>query len=256
MQHPERVDENCTWHPAVVDGAYGSFFGERLASSSEPVVRRRILATLAASTCLAITGLAEAESSTDSASTASPVHSFRTDIFSPYFGETVPVFGFIGERRGEISTTLEIPDTLDRARSTLDRYKNEVLAWHSQLSEGHIAGLNKRLDYLFEDEPESSKSQALPDINSFGVLMAFLAGNPEIKTPSLGYNRDGVFSATWVGDQKLRISLDFISPSNIRWIFVDSREGLKKAVTGAGIVTLDILAGVLDVYGALGWMKS
>jgi hypothetical protein len=121
----------------------------------------------------------------------------------------------------------------------------------------HISGLMKRLDYLFEDEPESSGSQELPDINSFGMLLAFLARHHEVKTPSLGYNRDGVFSATWVGDQKLRVTLDFMSSSSVRWIFVDSREGLKKAITGAGIVPIDdILTDVLKVYGALDWMKS
>ena len=256
MKHPEWADENSTWHPSIVDGAYGHLFGEHAAPTSEAIAKRRLWAGLAASTCLTFAGVAEVIGATDSARTASSILALREDFFLPDLGETVPVIEFISKRRGEISTAFEIPESLDRSRSTLDRFKNEVLAWHSQLSEGHIAGLNKRLDYLFEDEPESSKSQALPDINSFGVLMAFLARNPEVKTPSLGYNRDGVFSATWVGDQKLRISLDFISPSNIRWIFVDSREGLKKAVTGAGIVTLDILAGVLDVYGALGWMKS
>jgi hypothetical protein len=254
VKHPEWADENSTWHPSVVDGAYGHFFGEYAPLTSEAIAKRRILAGLAA--CLTFTGVAEVSGATDPARTASSIHALRADIFSPDFGETVPVIDFISKRRDEISTAFEIPEGIDRSRSTIDRYKREVLAWHSQLTERHISGLNKRLDYLFEDEPGFSKSQALPDINSFGVLLAFLARHPEIKTPSLGYNRDGIFSATWVGDQKLRISLDFISAASVRWVFVDSRDGLKKAVTGAGIVTLDILAGVLDVYGALGWMKS
>ena len=225
------------------------------ATAREEVVKRRFLARMRWST-LAVVGIADANSGLDSVITSTSPRTLRADFFSPDLGETLPVFDFVDESRSTVSTALEIPASLDRSRSTVDRFKNEVLAWHSQLTERHIAGLNKRLDYLFEDEPESSKSQALPDINSFGVLLAFLSRNPEIKTPSLGYNRDGMFSATWVGDQKLRMSLDFVSSSSIRWVFVDSRDGLKNAVTGAGIVPLDILAGVLDVYGARSWMKS
>lgn len=256
MKHRDLSDEYGTWHPSIVDGAYTRIFGKQTATFTEEVLKRRIRAGLTAST-LAVFSIADANSYPDSASTTTLPHTFRVDIYSPDFGETVPLFDFVDESNSSVSTALEIPASLDRSRSTLNRFKNEVLAWHSQLTERHVAGLNKRLDYLFEDEPDSTtSSQALPNINSFGVLLAFLARHPEIKTPSLGYNRDGIFSATWVGDQKLRMSLDFVSSSSIRWVFVDSRNGLKDAVTGAGIVTLDILAGVLDVYGALGWMKS
>jgi hypothetical protein len=250
---PDWTDANETWHPTVAHGAYDHYFGARQAATSVANVKRQIFAGLTAAYTLAIPGVTEASGLTDSARTVRESH---TPIYSPDYGETAQVFDFIGDRCIDISTALEIPNSLDRSRSTLDRFTNEVLAWHSQLNANHISGLNKRLAYLFEDEPEPSKGQALPDINSFGVLLAFLARYSEVKTPSLGYNRDGVFSATWVGDQKLRMTLDFMSSSSIRWIFVDSRDGIKKAVTGAGIVTLDILAGVLVAYGALDWMKS
>ncbi len=250
MKHRDLAGSSGTWHPAVVNDAYDQLFCERVTP------KRLALTNLVASTSLPITGLKEAVSSPKSARTTDPNHSTRTEIFFPDFGEVSPFFDFSSERCREASTVFEIPRSLYRARSTLDRFKNEVLAWHSKLTERHIAGLNKRLEYLFEDEPESSNSQALPDISSFGVLLAFLARHPDVKTPSLGYNHDGIFSATWIGDHRLRVSLDFISPASIRWIYVDSREGLKDAVTGAGIVTIDILAGVLDVYGASNWMNS
>lgn len=255
MKHRDSADEIGTWHPSIVDGAYMHHFGKGAAAATEEVAKRRFRARLAASTW-AVVRSADVNNDFKSVITAISPRTLRAECFSPDLGETLPVFDFVDERRSTVSTALEIPASLDRSRSTVDRFKNEVLAWHSQLTVRHIDGLNKRLDYLFEDEPESSKSQALPDINSFGVLLAFLARNPEIKTPSLGYNRDGMFSATWVGDQKLRMSLDFVSSSSIRWIFVDSRDGLKSAVTGAGIVPLDILAGVLNAYGARSWMKS
>lgn len=250
MKRHDWSNENGTWHPTIVDGAHDRFFGERPSIAPEAVTTRTILDGLAPSTCLVF---AEA---TESARTSPPERFLGTRNFSPDFGEVVPVFDSISVKRNDVSTNLDLPNDLKQARSTLDRFKSEVLAWHSQLNEQHIAGLNKRLDYLFEDEPESSKSQALPDLNSFGVLLAFLARHPEYKTPSIGFNRDGIFSATWMGEQKLRMSLDFISLSSIRWIYVDSRSGLKDAVTGAGIVPLDVLAGVLEAYGATGWMKS
>lgn len=250
MNRHDWASENGTWHPTIVDGAHECFFGKRPPIASDAIITRTIHIGLAASTCLVFAG------ATDSARTNPPERFPGTRNFSPDLGEVVPVLDSIGEKRDDVSTTLDLPNDLKQTRSTLDRFKSEVLAWHSQLNERHIAGLNKRLEHLFEDEPESSKSQALPDLNSFGVLLAFLARHPEYKTPSIGFNRDGIFSATWMGEQKLRMSLDFISPSSIRWIYIDSRSGLKDAITGAGIVPLNVLVGVLEVYGAMCWMKS
>ena len=107
-----------------------------------------------------------------------------------------------------------------------------------------------------EQHREPDLKQAAPSLDSFGVLLAYLAIHPEFKTPSIGFNRDGTFSAIWSGDKKLRITLDFTSSSSIRWIFVDSRNGIKDAITSAGIVSLAILSGVLDAYKATSWMKA
>ncbi len=88
------------------------------------------------------------------------------------------------------------------------------------------------------------------------ALLVTLALLAEFKTPSIGFNRDRTFSAIWSGDKKLRITLDFTSSSSIRWIFVDSRNGIKEAISGAGIVSLAILSGVLDAYKATSWMQA
>lgn len=248
--HDWATGENGTWHPSIIEGAHDCFFGERSSIAFNASTVRTILIGLTSSTCLVIAGANE------SSRTSPPERFLGINILSSDIGEVVPVLDSIAAKRDDVSTTLDLFNDLKLAGSTLDRFKSEVLAWHSQLNERHIAGLNKRLDYLFEDEPESSKSQALPDLNSFGVLLAFIARNPVYKTPSIGFNRDGIFSATWMGEQKLRLSLDFISLSSIRWVYVDSRNGLKDAITGAGIVPLHVLTGVVEAYGAMDWMKS
>lgn len=246
MKYREQAQGNRTWHSAVVNGAHDRYCSKSDTEALDTLVKRRIWSVPVAHTYWRI----ESTSANELSNTAS-------SILSPDYGEIVPGPYFITVDHRKNSTVLENPESLGRPRSTIDRFKNEVLAWHSRMNARHISGLMKRLDYLFEDEPESSGSQELPDINSFGMLLAFLARHHEVKTPSLGYNRDGVFSATWVGDQKLRVTLDFMSSSSVRWIFVDSREGLKKAITGAGIVPIDdILTDVLKVYGALDLMKS
>lgn len=250
MKRSDWTSENGTWHPSIIEGAYEDLFCEHPKLATNVTTTQKIIIGLAASTCIAFSG------AVDTARTNLPDKLLWTQIFTPDSGEVIPVIDSTGEKRVSVSTALELSENLERARSTLDRFKSEILAWHSQLNERHIAGLHKRLDYLFEDEPETSRSQALPDLNSFGILLAFLARHPDFKTPSIGFNRDGVFSATWMPEPKLRMSLDFISLSSIRWIFVDSRNGLKGAITGAGIVPLDVLAGVLNVYGAMSWMKS
>lgn len=252
MKHPEWSSENVTWHPSIVEGACRSYFGDQSLPASEhnPSRKSQLIGLVAATTWFAFLG------ATETARTGPSESALSTYSFSPDLGEIYPVIDSFGTQLVDASTAYPLPEVLDRARSTLERFKGEVLAWHSHLQYRQIEGLNKRLEYLFEDEPELSKAQATPNMDSFGVFLAFLAQNPDFKIPSIGYNRDGVFSATWVGDKKLRMTLDFISSSSIRWVFVDSRNGLSNAVTGAGIVPLNVLAGVLSVYGAIGWIKS
>lgn len=143
----------------------------------------------------------------------------------------------------------------DRPSSTDDTFKEIVSSWRQHLAEHHFKGLNRRLEYIFEEEPELGVNQLPPDTTSFSAMMAYLAAKPDLKTPSIGFNRDGSFSAIWVGAQKLRVSLEFIGVSNIRWVYVDSRNGIETAITGAGTVTNEILNGVLVSYGAFDWMK-
>lgn len=145
--------------------------------------------------------------------------------------------------------------SIDRPCTTVDTFKDIVSSWRKHLAEHHFKGLNRRLEFIFEDEPEIGVNQTVPDTASFSAMMAYLAAKPGLKTPSIGFNRDGSFSAIWMGAKKLRVSLDFIGLENIRWVYVDSRNGIEKAITGAGTVTNKILNGVLDSYGAFDWMK-
>lgn len=247
MKRPDWTDESRTWHPSVIKGAQDSYFGDERVFAPDNAIKRTFIGLgVVATSLMPFHDVAAARTN--------PSEKFvREYSYSPDQGEVVHWIGSMGRA---VSTLLHFSEEIERSRSTLHCFKNEVLAWHSRLCERHFVGLNKRLDYLFEDEPEISKSQASPDIDSFGVLLAFLARHPELNTPSIGFNRDGVFSGTWAGDKKLRVSLDFISSTSIRWVFVDSRNGLKDAVTGAGMVPLDVLAGILGVYGAWEWMKS
>jgi hypothetical protein len=247
VKRPDWTVDSRTWHPSVIEGAQDTYFGGERGLVPDNAIKRTIIGLgVVATSLMPFHDVAAAR-------TNPPEKFVREYSYSPDQGEVVPLIGSMGR---DVSTSLHFSEEIERSRSTLRYFKNEVLAWHSRLCKRHFAGVNKRLDFLFEDEPDLSKSQASPDIDSFGVLLAFLAHHPELNTPSIGFNRDGVFSGTWAGDKKLRVSLDFISSTSIRWVFVDSRHGLKGAVTGAGMVPLDVLAGILGVYGAWEWMKS
>lgn len=177
-------------------------------------------------------------------------------VYSPDLGETCRIRPNALRSRGlSAETGFNYFEQL-RARRMVDKVKEEILAWRNKLEERHMVSLNRQLEYLFEEEPELESKQFALSLNSFGVLLAYLARHPEFKAPSIGFNRDGTFSAIWTGDKKLRMTLDFLSSTSIRWIFVDSRNGIRDAITGAGIVPLDILSGVFDAYGATNWMNA
>ena len=193
----------------------------------------------------------------ENVSTALPGYLLAICGYNPDEGEThrISYPKWLKQLR-RVETNEDFSEQVGRARKMLDKFKDEVVAWRNTLATHHSVSLTRRLEYIFEAEPNLGPKQATPSLDSFSVLLAYLALHPEFKTPSIAFNRDGTFSAIWSGDKKLRLTLDFTSSSTIRWIFVDSRNGIKDAITGAGIVSLAILSGVLDVYNATSWMKA
>lgn len=139
--------------------------------------------------------------------------------------------------------------------NTLSQFVEMVKIWKKALQAHHFTGLISRLEFIFEDEPEFGLKQKPLSAESFSALLAYIATKPEFKTPSISYNRDGSFSASWQNDKKIRLTLAFIGLTRIRWVFVDSREGLEQAISGAGTVTNNMLQGILESYGGLEWMR-
>ena len=244
MWRSGKIGSNTKPHPIVVGRELDRLFKEQLNRSE--------------STRYDYGNLVVADgSSTDNVRTASTYYMIGSHVYNPELGETLRIpLNVFWVAVNDVATVSDRLELINRTRKTLDKFKDEVVAWRTKLAANHIASLTRRLEYLFEDEPELSPKQAAPSLDSFSVLLAYLARHPEIRTPSIGYIRDGTFSAVWVGDAKLRVTLDFMSPTSIRWIFVDSRNGIKESITGAGIVSLDILSGVLDVYGVTDWMRA
>lgn len=251
MRHYDSMDGSTTPHAAVIDGALAHLY-KRQQNPSEAtrldyyIQRHRV-------------GFAghTYESAFENVRTALPDNVVGNYVYDPDLGETYRFsLHTLQEQAHSIETGCNYYEQVARTRKTLDKFKDEVVAWRTKLAERHIVSLTRKLEYIFEDEPELGPKQFAPSLDSFSVLLAYLARYPELKTPSIGFNRDGTFSAVWSGDKKLRVTLDFMSPTSIRWIFVDSRNGIKNAITGAGIVSLDILSGVLNVYGATNWMKA
>jgi hypothetical protein len=140
-------------------------------------------------------------------------------------------------------------------QDTLNQYIDMVRQWKSALQPHHLTGLISRLEFIFEDEPEFELKQKPLSAESFSALLAYIAAKPEFKTPSISYTRDGSFSASWQTDKKVRLTLDFIGLTRIRWVFVDSRQGLDQVISGAGIVPTNMLQGILESYGGLEWMR-
>lgn len=145
--------------------------------------------------------------------------------------------------------------TVNYKQDSIDQFKDMVRIWRFALKPHHFTGLISRLEYIFEDEPDLSPKQKQLNPESFSALLAYVATKPEFKTPSISYNRDGSFSASWQTDKKIRLTLDFISLTRIRWVFVDNHQGLEQVISGAGIVTNNMLQGILESYGGLDWMR-
>lgn len=252
MRHQDKMDGSTAPHAAVVDGALVHYYKMQWQNPSEStrfdydIQGRRV----------GLGGHAY-ESASGNVRTALPDIVFGKYVYNPDLGEIhrIPRHA-LREQVLSVETGWNYFEKVDRTRKTLDKFRDEVVAWRKKLAERHAVSLIRRLEYIFEDEPELGLKQVAPSLDSFSVLLAYLARHPEFKTPSIGFNRDGRFSAIWSGDKKLRVTLDFMNSSSIRWIFVDSRNGIKNAIAGAGIASFDILSGVLDVYGATSWMKA
>lgn len=252
MRHHDKTEGSTAPHAAVVDGVLAHFYKRQWQNPSESTrfgydIRGRRVEL----------GGHSYESTSQNVSTALPDYLLGNYVYNPDHGEIhrIPRHT-LREQFHSVETGWNFFDQVDRTRKTLDKFKDEVVAWRKRLAERHVVSLTRQLEYIFEDEPELGLKQVAPSLDSFSVLLAYLARYPEFKTPSIGFNRDGTFSAIWSGDKKLRVTLDFMSSLSIRWIFVDSRNGIKDAITGAGIVSPAILSGVLDVYGATSWMKA
>lgn len=142
---------------------------------------------------------------------------------------------------------------ISQPRAVVDTFKGILGSWRNHLAAHHVQGLHRRLEFIFEDERMLENQLRLT--YSFSAMLAYLATRPELRTPSIGYNRDGSFSVVWSSEKKLRVTLDFVGVDSIRWVFVDSRNGINNAITGAGTVNHQILNRVLDSYGAFDWMK-
>lgn len=252
MRHHDKTEVSTAPHAAVVDDALAHFYKRQWQNSSEST---RFSHDIQGHP-VELAGYSY-ESASRNISTALPDYLLGNYVYNPDHGEIyrIPQYALRGQVHS-VETGWSFFDQIDRTRKTLDKFKDEIVAWRKKLAEGHVVSLTRQLEYLFEDEPDLGLKQAAPSLDSFSVLVAYLALHPEFKTPSIGFNRDGTFSAIWSGAKKLRVTLDFASSSSIRWIFVDSRNGIKDAITGAGIVSLAILSGVLDVYKATSWMKA
>jgi len=138
---------------------------------------------------------------------------------------------------------------------TLNRFIEIVSGWKRSLAERQYEGIKKRLEFIFEDEPELSRNQKAPNAESFSALLAYLATNPNFKTPSLSFNRDGAFSASWQTNKTLKLTLEFIDLTRIRWVFVDLHQGLPNVISGAGVVPTTMLQSVLAPYGSFDWIN-
>ena len=145
-----------------------------------------------------------------------------------------------------VDTSL-VPDVT----SKLAYCQYELIAWKSQLNERHFKNIKVRLMALIDDVDAMNTDV---NMNSFGVLLAYLSKHPEFKTPTISYRSNGIFFATWDSGFKSRLTIDFLDDSNIRWVFVNSSDGINKLKTGAGIDHITSLSKVLSIYDINKWL--
>lgn len=135
--------------------------------------------------------------------------------------------------------------------SKLSYCQYELIAWKSQLTERHFKNIKVRLMALIDDVDAMNTDI---DMNSFGILLAYLSKHPEFKTPTISYRSNGIFFATWDSGFKSRLTVDFLDDSNVRWVYVNSSDGINKLKTGAGLDDMANLSKVLGIYDIDKWV--
>lgn len=142
--------------------------------------------------------------------------------------------------------------------TSLQQFLNVLVGWKNVLTARHYSGLKARLEFLFDDDnlAQYEGKQKPPSAYSFSVMLAYLANNPELKTPSITYNFDGEFSAIWNVPKLKRLTIDFISSTKVRWVYIDTKNNMDDSIHVGGVTPMKLLRNSLDVYGDFSWMNA
>lgn len=182
-----------------------------------------------------------------SARTTSAYSSWSNRLPKRSFRDVISRARAIGFLASDYVDTSFVPDI----SSKLSYCQYELIAWKSQLTERHFNNIKVRLMALIDDVDAMNTDI---DMNSFGVLLAYLSKHPEFKTPTISYRTNGLFFAVWDSGFKSRLTVDFLDDSNVRWVYVNSSEGINKLKTGAGLDDMTNLSKVLGIYDIDKWV--
>lgn len=115
--------------------------------------------------------------------------------------------------------------------------------------------IKTRLETLL-DPDEWQRGEAMPDLKSFYMMLAFLAQHPEFLPPRVAISRRGNFDISWRAGRDKLVSLEFEPNGMVDWlVFAPPRRGGWETERAAGETPAEQILDRISVFGVDEWMS-
>ena len=109
------------------------------------------------------------------------------------------------------------------------------------------------LEILNRDE--LAQAGIVPNADSFGAALTYLAQHSGFRPPSLGLRQDGTFALSWRPQGRARLNVEFLGRASVRVICVDARPDQSTPLKGTFELSAKRLDAFLMATGCDGWLK-
>jgi hypothetical protein len=134
------------------------------------------------------------------------------------------------------------------------RFSRALDEWKGLLAPDHYDAMSRHVERLLSDQEELDEDGIVPSSSSFDDLLTFLAARSWIRSPALGFNRSGQFSASWSRGRPIRsdVTLTFLGDGTVKWYVYGL--GRRRTGSAAGKGERLDLAEILSGLGCDAWM--
>lgn len=128
-------------------------------------------------------------------------------------------------------------------------------AFHARLPRDTYAVVERRIA-LYLDPEEWDSRDVLPNLESFKLMLHFLADQPDFQAPRVSLSRRGYFGILWRAARDKLVTLEFDPDGMIHWlIFAPPEPAKNKKQSAAGEGSSRKVMAQIALYEALEWMK-